>query len=71
MANKKLSVHLVFTSIYFVLAGVTLIPMGTASKASLLGYKALCSFSPISAIILLALGGLHIFLLQGSLAKNA
>ena len=62
MTNKKVSIHLIFTGIYFVLAVVTLIPMETASKASYLGYKALCSFSPISAIILLALGSLHFFL---------
>jgi hypothetical protein len=70
MTTKKVPIHLIFTSIYFVLAVVTLIPMETASKASLLGYKALCSFSPISAVILLALGGLHIFLHQRSLAKS-
>ena len=70
MTTKKVPVHIIFTSIYFVLAVVTLIPMETASKASLLGYKALCSFSPISAVILLALGGLHIFLHQRSLAKS-
>jgi hypothetical protein len=70
MTNKKVPVHLIFTGIYFILAVVTLIPMETASKDSLLGYKALCSFSPISAVILLALGGLHIFLHQRSLAKS-
>ena len=70
MTNKKVPVHLIFTSIYFVLAVVTLIPMETASKASLLGYKALCSFSPISAVILLTLGGLHIFLHQRNLTKS-
>ena len=71
MSNKKVPVHLIFTSIYFVLAVVVMIPMETASKASLLGYKALCSFSPISSIILLALGGLHIFIHQRNLAKSA
>jgi hypothetical protein len=71
MTNKRVPVHLIFTSIYFVLAVVTLVPMETASKVSLLGYKALCSFSPISAIILMALGGLHIFLHQRNLAKGA
>jgi hypothetical protein len=71
MTTKKVPIHLIFTSIYFVLAVVTLIPMETASKASLLGYKALCSFSPISVIILLALGGLHIFIHQRNLAKSA
>ena len=62
MTSKKINVHIIFISIYLILALVTLIPMESASKASLLGYKALCSFSPISTIILLALGCLHIFL---------
>ena len=71
MTNKKMPVHLIFTSIYFALAVATFIPIETASKVSLLGYKALCSFSPISTIMLLALGGLHIFLHQRNLAKSA
>ena len=71
MTNKKVPVHLVFTSIYFVLAVVTLIPMASASKASLLGYQALCSFTPISTFMLLVVGGLHIFLHQRNLAKSA
>jgi hypothetical protein len=41
------------------LAIVVLIPMASASKASMLGYKALCSFSPISTMILLALSLMH------------
>jgi hypothetical protein len=60
--KKKIPVHILFTSAYFVLTLVTLIPTTTASRASLLGYKALCSFTPISTLILLALGGLHIYL---------
>lgn len=70
MEKKKGSVHLVFTIVHFSLAVVTLIPMASASKASLLGYKALCSFSPISTIGFLALGGLHIFLQQRSVVKE-
>ena len=62
MISKKIPVHIVFTCVHFVLALVTLIPIATASKASLLGYKALCSFSPISTLGLLALAGLHIYL---------
>lgn len=62
MEKKGSSVHLIFTIVHLSLAVVTLIPMASASKASLLGYKALCSFSPISTIGLLALAGLHIFL---------
>ena len=70
MTDKKVPVHIVFTILYFVAAVVTLIPLGTASKASLLGYKALCSFSPISTILFIALGGLHIFLHQRNLGKS-
>ena len=62
MEEKRSSVHLVFTVVYLSLAVVTLIPMASASKASLLGYRALCSFSPISTIGLLALAGFHILL---------
>jgi hypothetical protein len=62
MTNTRLPIHMIFTGVYFLLALVTLIPLGTASKTCLLGYKALCSFSPISTIILLALGCLHIYL---------
>jgi hypothetical protein len=70
MTDRKIPVHTVFTSIYFLLALVTLMPTGTASKTCLLGYNALCSFSPISTIILLALGGLHIFLQKRSAVKK-
>ena len=62
MSNNKIPVHIVFTGVYIVLALVTALPTGTASKDCLLGYNALCSFTPISTIIFLALGGLHIFL---------
>jgi len=62
MTTKKTSVHLVFVVIHSLLAVATLIPVASASKASLLGYKALCSFSPISTLGLLALAGLHVFL---------
>ena len=60
--SRKNSVHIIFTSIHFISAIITLIPMASASKASLLGYKALCSFSPISTAVFLALCGLHIYL---------
>jgi len=62
MKDKKSPTHLIFTAVHSSLAIVTLIPLASASKASLLGYKALCSFTPISTIILLALAGLHIYL---------
>ncbi len=69
MNEKKSPIHLIFTAVYFSLAVVTLIPLATASKTSLIGYKALCSFTPISTIGLILLAGLHILLHKRSLAK--
>ena len=71
MTNKKISTHMIFMGVELLLAVLTLIPMPTASKASLLGYKALCSFSPISTIGLLALVGFHYYLHRRALAKEA
>ena len=62
MNDKKSPTHLIFTAVHLSLAIITLIPLASVSKASLLGYKSLCSFSPISTIILFALAGMHIFL---------
>ena len=70
MNAKKSPTHLIFTVVYFSLAVVTLIPLASASKVSLLGYKALCSFTPISTIGLILLAGLHIFLQKRSLTKS-
>jgi hypothetical protein len=45
-------------TILFTLAGlITLFPSASASKTSFLGYNALCTFSPISTIILFVLAG--------------
>jgi len=62
MVRKTLSTHLIFAIVHGSLAVVSLFPMGIASKPCYLSYKALCSFSPISTVILLALAGLHVFL---------
>ena len=70
MNAKKSPIHLIFTAIYFSLAVVTLIPLASASKVSLLGYKALCSFTPLSTIGLILLAGLHIFLHKRAMAKS-
>jgi hypothetical protein len=70
MNDKKSPTHLIFTAVYFILAVVTLIPFASASKTCLLGYKALCSFSPISTIGLILLAGMHIFLYKRSVAKS-
>jgi hypothetical protein len=67
--NKKSPAHLIFTAVYTSLAILTLIPLASASKASLLGYKALCSFSPISTIGLILLAGMHILLHKRSVAN--
>lgn len=69
MNDKKLSTHLIFTIVHFSLAVITLIPLASASKTSLLGYKAICSFSPISTIGLILLAGMHILLHKRSLAR--
>lgn len=61
MNDRQLPTHIIFTIIYFSLALVTALPTGTASKVSLLGYNALCSFTPISSIIFLVLGGVHLY----------
>ena len=71
MTNRRIPTHMIFMGVEFVLAVLTLIPREAASKASLLGYKALCSFSPISTIGLLALVGLHYYLHRRALAKSA
>ena len=70
MKSKTSPTHLIFTGIYFVLIIVTLIPNASASKVSLLGYKALCSFSPISSIGFLVLAGLHIYLHKKLQSRN-
>ena len=71
MMNKNVPIHMIFTCVHSLLAVLTLLPTGTASKACLLGYNALCSFTPISTVILFALGGLHVFLHLRSRAKEA
>ncbi len=69
MNEKKSPAHQIFSAVHLSLAVVTLIPLTSASKASLLGYKALCSFSPISTIGLILLAGMHILLHKRPLAK--
>ena len=70
MKSGEVSVHIVFTVVYTVLAIAAALPTGTASKNCLLGYNALCSFTPVSTVILLALAGLHIYLHRRELAKT-
>jgi hypothetical protein len=70
MNEKRSPTHLIFTAVHFSLAIVTLIPFASASKASMLGYKALCSFTPISTIILVLMAGMHIYFHSRSSAKT-
>jgi hypothetical protein len=62
MPSTKISTHMIFMGVEFLLAVLTMLPTGTASKNCLLGYNAHCSFTPISTLILLALVGLHFYL---------
>jgi len=62
MTKQKSPTHIIFTIVHSSLAVLTLVPLGIVSKPCLLGYKALCSFSPISTFVLFALAGLHLFL---------
>ncbi len=71
MPNKKIPIHMIFVVVELVLAALTLIPTEGASEACFLGYKAHCSFTPISTVGLLALVGLHIFLHRRAIAKKA
>ena len=70
MTDKKSSTHLIFSIVHFSLAIVTLIPLASASKPSLLGYKALCSFSPVSTFGLILLSLLHILIYKGILIRR-
>jgi hypothetical protein len=65
-----MSVHMVFVSVHSVLAIVTLLPMATASKPNLMGYKSLCSFNSFSALILFGLAGLHFYFHLKSRSKE-
>lgn len=71
MSSRKLPIHPILIGIEFVLALVTLIPTATASKPCLLGYKAHCTFTPISTLMLLALAGAHIVWTRRAAAKKA
>ncbi|MEH0018270.1 MAG: hypothetical protein V6Z89_01390 [Desulfobacter sp.] len=57
--DKKNSLYMVLLTIT-VLGIATLIPFPGASEPSILGYRAICTFSPISTVLLLY-GGLLIY----------
>jgi hypothetical protein len=66
-AHRILSILRVAAIVVLVAGSLTLLPSPKASKASLLGYRAKCSFSPVSTVILLAAGA-GLFLLRHRLA---
>jgi len=45
----------------FIAAAATLVPISSARETSLLGYKSLCSFAPISTLFLAGLGALILY----------
>jgi hypothetical protein len=51
------SIFLLLTIISAAAALWTLVPQDSASKACLLGYKAHCSFAPVSTLICIVLAG--------------
>jgi hypothetical protein len=53
--------------IVIIAAVKTALPEASASKPCLLGYKALCTFTPISTIILFAIAA-TLFFLSGKIA---
>jgi hypothetical protein len=58
MGRDKTYYILLATTILSVLAAIsTLIPDGSASEDSLLGYRAHCPFSPASTVICLLIAG--------------
>ncbi len=55
--KKKMRAILPAIAIFFTLSGLlTLLPHPGASEASILGYKALCPFAPISTVLSLYVG---------------
>ena len=58
MSNQNNNNRKLIAIMLFVMAFSTLIPMSNARETSLLGYRAVCSFSPISSLILVGLGAL-------------
>jgi hypothetical protein len=59
MRKKKGYIAMLIITIFFTLMAVsTMIPISFASKECLLGYKAHCTFTPVSTAICLLLAGL-------------
>lgn len=55
--KKAYFVSLTITIISTSLAVITIIPWSMASYSNLIGYKSICSFTPISTLLLIAIAG--------------
>lgn len=60
MTPKQKTGHYALLFLAMVAGAATLLPFPPASEPSILGYRALCTFSPISTVLLFY-GGLLIF----------
>lgn len=61
---------LITAMILFIGAIVTLIPFSNIDDSCFLGYKALCAFTPISTIILIA-AGIVVLIIRSKRMKSA
>ena len=59
--GKAKLVFLVLAVISFISAILTLLPYKNIDDECMLGYKALCAFTPVSTIVLAALGIIFLF----------
>ena len=54
MTTDRMSKLLLMTSVILAIAGLmTLVPWAGANKLNILGYKSLCTFAPVSTLIML------------------
>ncbi|MFC2156352.1 hypothetical protein ACFLT9_00815 [Acidobacteriota bacterium] len=72
MAKQSSSYYIMLIMTIFLTAGgiITMLPTSSASKVSMLGYKAYCSFSPISALICFLLAGMVCFIRSKMVKKK-
>jgi hypothetical protein len=60
--TKKSAALLWLAIISFVAGIVTFLPYKNIDDECMLGYKALCAFTPVSALVLFAVGALFLFI---------
>jgi hypothetical protein len=69
--NKKSgTLYLIISILCFIGAIITLIPYKGVDDECLFGYKAICAFTPISSLVLIAVGILLMFL-RKKVTKNS